>query len=82
MPRNGFFCSFFNVKFPVLVNIAVDFTEKKLDKGSVSNRQEKVINYSFNYCSPAIFVGCLTGFKDPFLQSVFDFTLEEITAIS
>ena len=81
MPRKGNFEVFFNVKFPVLVNIAVDFTEKKLDKGSVSNSQEKVINCSFN-CSPAILVGCLIGVKDPFLQIVFDFTLEEITTIS
>lgn len=68
------------MKFPVLVNVAV---EKKIDKGSVSNSQEKVINCSFN-CSPAILVGCYIGFRDPFLQSVFDFscTPAEITAIS
>ena len=28
MLRKGFFVVFFNVKFPVLVIIAVDFTEK------------------------------------------------------
>ena len=68
------------MKFPVLVNVAV---EKKIDKGSVSNSQEKVINCSFN-CSPAILVGCYIGFRDPFLQSVFYFscTPAEITAIS
>ena len=52
MPRKGNFEVFFNVKFPVLVNIAADFTEKKLDKGSVSIARKKSLTVALIVLQP------------------------------
>ena len=74
------------MKFPVLVNIAVDFTEKNYTRAQFQIARKKSLTVALIIVlQPFLLVvynNNIICFKYPFTQSVFDFTPKEITAIS